>query len=148
MTHKMYTDTAFCGVSVEKPENVSFVCLYSELERFLATQRSDSVCCPSGRETAVTKNVSKKMAVFWVVAPCSPVEAYRRLRSACCLHRQGGSLVRLWNLAMLIWLPSEAILLSQFILVILTAYMYRRIFNDVISSVSVDMRGYCIQGPW
>jgi hypothetical protein len=29
------------------------------------------------------------MAVFWVVAPCSLVEVYRRFRGACCLHHQG-----------------------------------------------------------
>jgi hypothetical protein len=33
--------------------------------------------------------VSMKMAVFWVVAPCSLVEVYQRFRGACCLHRQG-----------------------------------------------------------
>jgi hypothetical protein len=26
-----------------------------------------------------------KMAVFWVVAPCSMVEVYQRFRSACCV---------------------------------------------------------------
>jgi hypothetical protein len=30
-----------------------------------------------------------KMAVFWVVAPCSLVKVYRRFRDACCLHHQG-----------------------------------------------------------
>jgi hypothetical protein len=30
-----------------------------------------------------------KMAVFWVVAPCSLVEVYRRFRGTCCLHHQG-----------------------------------------------------------
>jgi hypothetical protein len=30
-----------------------------------------------------------KMAVFWVVAPCSLVEVYRRFRGPCCLHYQG-----------------------------------------------------------
>jgi hypothetical protein len=29
-----------------------------------------------------------KMAVFWVVAPCSLVELYRRFKGACCLHHQ------------------------------------------------------------
>jgi hypothetical protein len=29
------------------------------------------------------------MAVFWVVAPCSLVEVYRRFRGACCLHHEG-----------------------------------------------------------
>jgi hypothetical protein len=32
---------------------------------------------------------SSKMAVFWVVAPCSLVEVYRRFRGPCCLHHQG-----------------------------------------------------------
>jgi hypothetical protein len=29
------------------------------------------------------------MAVFWVIAPCSPVEVYRRFRGPYCLHHQG-----------------------------------------------------------
>jgi hypothetical protein len=33
--------------------------------------------------------VSTKMAVFWVVAPCSLVEVYQRFRRPCCLHHQG-----------------------------------------------------------
>jgi hypothetical protein len=32
---------------------------------------------------------SMKMAVFWVVAPCSLVEVYWRFRGSCCLHHQG-----------------------------------------------------------
>jgi hypothetical protein len=31
--------------------------------------------------------VSTKMAVFWVVAPCSLVEVYQRFRGSCCLLR-------------------------------------------------------------
>jgi hypothetical protein len=31
------------------------------------------------------------MAVFWVVAPCSLVEATQRFRGPCCLHHQGDS---------------------------------------------------------
>jgi hypothetical protein len=31
------------------------------------------------------------MAVFWVVAPCSPVEVYQSFRGPCCLHHQGAS---------------------------------------------------------
>jgi hypothetical protein len=30
-----------------------------------------------------------KMTVFWVVAPCSPVEVYRRFIGTCCLHHKG-----------------------------------------------------------
>jgi hypothetical protein len=33
--------------------------------------------------------VSMKMAVFWVVAPCSLVEVYQRFRGPCRLHHQG-----------------------------------------------------------
>jgi hypothetical protein len=33
--------------------------------------------------------VLAKMAVFWVVAPCSLVEIYQRFRGPCCLHHQG-----------------------------------------------------------
>jgi hypothetical protein len=32
-----------------------------------------------------------KMAVFWVVVPCSLVEVYRRFRGTCCLHHQGAT---------------------------------------------------------
>jgi hypothetical protein len=34
--------------------------------------------------------VSTKMAVFWVVKPCSLVEAYRHFKGVSCLHYQGG----------------------------------------------------------
>jgi hypothetical protein len=33
--------------------------------------------------------VSTKMAVFWVVEPCSLVEVYERFRGPWCLHHQG-----------------------------------------------------------
>jgi hypothetical protein len=38
--------------------------------------------------------VSMKIAVFWVVAPCSLVEVYQRFRDPCYLHYRpddGGS---------------------------------------------------------
>jgi hypothetical protein len=34
-------------------------------------------------------NTNSKMAIFWVVAPCSLVEVYQRFRDPCCLHHQG-----------------------------------------------------------
>jgi hypothetical protein len=34
--------------------------------------------------------VSTKIAAFWVLAPCSLVEVYRRFRGPCCLHHQVG----------------------------------------------------------
>jgi hypothetical protein len=36
---------------------------------------------------------SMKMAVFWVVAPCSLVEVYERFGGTCCLHHQGDALM-------------------------------------------------------
>jgi hypothetical protein len=36
---------------------------------------------------------SMKMAVFWVVGPCSPVDVYRRIRGAYCFHHQGGGMM-------------------------------------------------------
>jgi hypothetical protein len=33
------------------------------------------------------------IAVFWVVAPCSLVEVYRRFRGTCCLHHQGHRII-------------------------------------------------------
>jgi hypothetical protein len=36
----------------------------------------------------VLKAMSMKMAVFWVVAPCSLVEVYRRFKGAFCLHHE------------------------------------------------------------
>jgi hypothetical protein len=33
-------------------------------------------------------NIAMKMAVFWVVAPCSLVEDYQHFRGACYLHHQ------------------------------------------------------------
>jgi hypothetical protein len=38
-----------------------------------------------------------KMVVLWVVAPCSPVEFYRRFRGARCLHHQDSGLRWLKN---------------------------------------------------
>jgi hypothetical protein len=48
---------------------------------------------------------SMKMAVFWVVAPCSLVEVYRRFRGACCLSYQrpaDRSTNHLWNVGTLL----------------------------------------------
>jgi hypothetical protein len=40
--------------------------------------------CPQSKMISITK-----MAVFWVVAPCSLVDVYQRFGGPCCLHRQG-----------------------------------------------------------
>jgi hypothetical protein len=45
-----------------------------------------------------------KMAVFWVVAPCSLVEVYQRFRGPCCLHHRpdDGDSKDLWNVGKLL----------------------------------------------
>jgi hypothetical protein len=49
--------------------------------------------CPSLTPHALSHSVYSfllsKMADFWVVAPHSLVEVYRRFRGACCRHHQG-----------------------------------------------------------
>jgi hypothetical protein len=47
-------------------------------------EASQDSCAPVGFE--VLRLVSTKLAVFWVVAPCSLVEVYQRIRGPCCLH--------------------------------------------------------------
>jgi hypothetical protein len=47
-------------------------------------QRAGTELNPDNRNPGITK-----MAVFWVVAPCSLVEVYQRFRGPCCLHHQG-----------------------------------------------------------
>jgi hypothetical protein len=42
----------------------------------------------------VLKAASMKMAVFWVVSPCSLVKVYRRFRCPCCLHHLGDDWLR------------------------------------------------------
>jgi hypothetical protein len=52
----------------------------------------------------VLKAVITKMAVFWVIAPCSLVEVYQRFRGPCWLHHSpgdGGS-TDLWNVGKLL----------------------------------------------
>jgi hypothetical protein len=34
------------------------------------------------------------MAVFWVAAPCIPVDVYQRFRGPCCLHHQDDKAAR------------------------------------------------------
>jgi hypothetical protein len=44
-----------------------------------------------GQQYAWETEKCMKIAVFWVVAPCSLVEVYQRFRGPCCLHHQGAS---------------------------------------------------------
>jgi hypothetical protein len=49
--------------------------------------------CRVGLE--VLTAVSTKVAVSWVVAPCSLAEVYQRFRGPCCLHHQGDETCRI-----------------------------------------------------
>jgi hypothetical protein len=40
-----------------------------------------------------TFRIFSKMAVFWVVAPCSLVEVCQRFRGPCCLYHQGDEFI-------------------------------------------------------
>jgi hypothetical protein len=44
----------------------------------------------NAREAVLSEH--PKTTVFWVVAPCSLVEVYRRFRGACCLHHHGATI--------------------------------------------------------
>jgi hypothetical protein len=37
----------------------------------------------------VLNAANMRMAVFWVVTPCSLIKFYRRFRDTCCLHQLG-----------------------------------------------------------
>jgi hypothetical protein len=52
----------------------------------------------------ILSSLRLKMAVFWVVAPCSLVEAEQRFKGTCCLHHQGydGGSKDLWNVGKLL----------------------------------------------
>jgi hypothetical protein len=43
--------------------------------------------------------VRKKMAVFWVLAPCSLVEVYQRFRGPYCLRHQGDDFIMMMEVA-------------------------------------------------
>jgi hypothetical protein len=62
--------------------------------------------CTHWRDNSIqTSNQITKMAVFWVVAPCSLVEFYQYFRGPCCLHHQGpndGGSKDLWNVGKLL----------------------------------------------
>jgi hypothetical protein len=58
---------------------------------------------------SVGVGICMKMAVFWVVAPCSLVEVHQCFRGPCCLHHQGdthhpddGGSKHLWNIGKLL----------------------------------------------
>jgi hypothetical protein len=72
------TDTEYCF----------FFPLWTTLFRILIT------VFPTSHSIAlILTTVSLKMAVFWVVAPCSLVEVYQRFKGPCCRHHQSDELL-------------------------------------------------------
>jgi hypothetical protein len=53
---------------------------------------SENRFCSNGRlifmHNSVPSENKIRMAVFWVVEPCSLVEVYQRFKGPCCLHHQ------------------------------------------------------------
>jgi hypothetical protein len=85
--------TATSGISITmqsnrdvlfKPNSYYDSCLLTA--RILRTSNNKQLVYKVGFE--VLTAASMKMAVFWVVAPCSLVEVYQRFRGTCCLHHQ------------------------------------------------------------
>lgn len=60
-------------------ESMRTACLLTSLEPFLA--KPSEACL--------------KMAVFWILAPCTLVGVYQRFRGPCCFHNRGNC--RGWN---------------------------------------------------
>jgi hypothetical protein len=58
-------------------------------KRFAYTLLVLYLCYSSIKQATTASFLFTKMAVFWVVAPCSLVEVYQRFRGPCCLHHQG-----------------------------------------------------------
>jgi hypothetical protein len=54
-------------------------------KRAATRKRRFSIFNCFGVGSEVLTAVSTKMAVFWVVAPCSLVDVYQRFRGPCCL---------------------------------------------------------------
>jgi hypothetical protein len=52
-------------------------------------KRTSNILDVVGVGFEVLTAVSMKIAVFWVVAPCSLVEVYQLFRDPCYLHHQG-----------------------------------------------------------
>jgi hypothetical protein len=64
-------------------------CRDTEVPDALLTHIHNNIYWTVGLEVFMA--VSTKMAVFWVVVPCSLVGVYQCFRGPCCLHHQGHS---------------------------------------------------------
>jgi hypothetical protein len=69
---------------------MAIITLY-RLTRFRYTRQFTETQHPEHNESHLyigKWNYQLKMAVFWVIAPCSLIEIYRRFKGACYLHHQ------------------------------------------------------------
>jgi hypothetical protein len=78
----------------EETTGVLTPCRLTGTNEIMAAKQNDSRFLNYGKQMKwvgfeVLTAVSTKMAVLWVVAPCSLVEVYQRFRGPCCLHHQG-----------------------------------------------------------
>jgi hypothetical protein len=72
------------------------------------------------------QSVLLKMAVFWIVSPCSLVRVYQRFRGLYCLHHQGD-----WNSPFKFYMS----LFLQMMYLLLRSHFY----NDFLSSCPVKV---------
>jgi hypothetical protein len=77
-------ETPFYGMLLLRTGNENYFiwCFHWGLDQVFKVEDN-----PVGFEVLTVVNT--KMAVFWVVAPCSLVGVYQRFRGPCCLHHQG-----------------------------------------------------------
>jgi hypothetical protein len=56
---------------------------------------------PFEAQSSSKQHLDLKMAVFWIVAPCSLVDIYLRFRGTCCTHHQSCEYARCLLIALM-----------------------------------------------
>jgi hypothetical protein len=98
------------SIGVQTFTELGLQCVFASWRRikYKPLEKEEEEECIRITECLPWPYVGLKMAVFWVVAPCRPVEVYRRFKGACCLHHQGdecpddGGRKHLWNVGKLL----------------------------------------------
>jgi hypothetical protein len=82
----------FVGLQIRellKDEHFESVLISLELEAWKSFKNVCEHFLGNNRADNCKLFIDMKIAVFWVVAPCSLVKVYQRFRGPCCLHHQG-----------------------------------------------------------
>jgi hypothetical protein len=97
--------------------------------------------------SVITTQLSLKIAVFWVVAPCSLVEVYQRFRGPCCLHHQGESLQprRQQSSYSPPWEPQILLLPTLFVIIWMTIPL---LLSAPLPISTLDTNTWCVHCRW